>query len=175
MAVVDLVVDEPGCAGLECDAPGLVDQARFLLDRLGLHPECELVISLVGEPEMAELHERWLGEPGPTDVLSFPMDELTIPSAGQAGEPGVMGDVVLCPAVAARQAAAAGHSLDAELALLLTHGILHLLGHDHEHPEEHRVMFQLQASLLQAWQAQGGPTVRLPSTGVPAPGPDPAA
>lgn len=126
--------------------------AAFLLDRLHLDPDADLSIVLVDEEEMARLHVEWMDEPGPTDVLSFPMDDL------RAGDPsgprisGVLGDIVLCPAVAARQAEAAGHGTDAEMALLLTHGVLHLLGHDHAEPDEHERMFGLQAELLSAWQ-----------------------
>jgi probable rRNA maturation factor len=144
----------------------LVAQAQFLLDHLGLHPETELAISLVDVAEMAALHEQWLDLPGPTDVLSFPMDQLRVPEPGGApAEPGVLGDVVLCPQVAAEQGAAAGHGTMAELELLLTHGILHLLGHDHAEPEEHAVMFGLQDQLLAAWRASGAARPAGPADG----------
>ena len=128
-------------------------QAAYLLDRLHLDPDADVSILLVDEDEMARLHVEWMDEPGPTDVLSFPMDDL------RAGDPsgprveGILGDIVLCPTVAAQQAEAAGHPVDVELALLLTHGVLHLLGHDHAEPEEHEQMFSLQAELLQGWLA----------------------
>jgi probable rRNA maturation factor len=83
------------------------------------------------------------------------MDELRVPEPGQAPEPGMLGDVVICPQVAAEQGEVAGHGRAAELELLLTHGILHLLGHDHAEPEEHAVMFALQDELLAAWRGQG--------------------
>lgn len=150
MAVVE--VDDR--ASLHVDPDPLVAQAAFLMDRLGLHPETELSISLVDPEEMADLHVRWMGLDGPTDVLSFPMDELRVPAPGVAPERGVLGDVVLCPQVAAEQGAEAGHGLTGELELLLTHGILHLLGHDHAEPEEHARMFALQADLLRAWRAE---------------------
>jgi probable rRNA maturation factor len=132
----------------------LCAQAEFLMDRLALHPDTELSISLVDPEEIAELHERWMDLPGPTDVLSFPMDELRVPEAGEVAVPGVLGDVVICPQVAAEQGAAAGHGTQGELELLLTHGVLHLLGHDHAEPEEHAVMFGLQDALLEQWRAQ---------------------
>jgi probable rRNA maturation factor len=103
---------------------------------------------------MATLHEKFMDEPGPTDVLSFPMDELRAGTPDRVSEEGVLGDVVLCPAVAARQGEQAGHSMEVELRLLLTHGILHLLGHDHAEPEEHKVMFGLQAQLLAQWEGE---------------------
>ena len=137
------------------DASALAAQAQFQIARLGLHDDTELSISLVDPQEIAALHEQWMDLPGPTDVLSFPMDELRVPAPGRPAEPGVLGDIVLCPQVAAEQAVTAGHSTDAELELLLTHGLLHLLGHDHAEPDEHAVMFALQDRLLAAWRAEG--------------------
>ena len=97
---------------------------------------------------METLHLRWMDLPGPTDVMSFPMDELTPGRAGEEPEPGVLGDIVICPWVAAQQAAAAGHSTMQEMLLLTIHGILHLLGYDHVTPEQERQMFGLQRQLL---------------------------
>ena len=97
---------------------------------------------------MAELHERWMDEPGPTDVMSFPMDELVEesrrPDASDMG-PALLGDIVLCPEFAKAQARAAGHRLDDELHLLTVHGVLHLLGYDHAEPDEEREMFACRA------------------------------
>lgn len=128
-------------------------QAQFMLKRLHINPASELSILLVDEVAMAALHEKFMDEPGPTDVLSFPMDELREGTAENLSE-GMLGDVVLCPAVAARQGETAGHSMEVELRLLLTHGILHLLGHDHAEPEEHKTMFGLQAQLLAEWEGE---------------------
>jgi probable rRNA maturation factor len=123
---------------------------------MGVNPLAELSILVVDEAAMSELHEQWMGEPGPTDVLAFPMDELR-PHSGsrdedQSPDPALLGDVVLCPQVAAKQAAEAGHSAQDEMELLCTHGILHLLGYDHAEPEEHAEMFGLQDELLEAWR-----------------------
>jgi probable rRNA maturation factor len=114
---------------------------------------------------MADLHQRWLGEPGPTDVLAFPMDELRPPppgseradrpaSADTGAAPGLLGDVVLCPEVAGDQAREAHHPVADELELLCTHGILHLLGFDHAEPGERATMFGLQDRLLASWRAK---------------------
>jgi probable rRNA maturation factor len=144
------VLDESG-AGV--DAERLVALSQFVLDRLRIHPQAELSVTAVDEAAMTALHERWMDEPGPTDVLSFPMDELRPPrDRDEPPQPGVLGDVVLCPQVAARQAATAGHSAQDELDLLTTHGILHLLGFDHAEPAEEREMFGLQGELLAAWR-----------------------
>jgi probable rRNA maturation factor len=142
-------------SGVEVDVASLQVQARFLLDRLRIHPQADLSVVLVDEPAMTELHVRWMDEPGPTDVLSFPMDELRPPKDDDEDPPeGLLGDVVLCPQVALRQAEVAGHAMADELALLLTHGVLHLLGYDHAEPEEQREMFGLQARLLAEWVAE---------------------
>jgi len=111
---------------------------------------------LVDEPAMERLHVQWMDLPGPTDVMSFPMDELRPGSEDEEPEPGLLGDVVLCPTVAAQQAAQAGHSTAEELLLLTTHGILHLLGYDHAEPDEEKEMFELQRRLLLTFLAQRG-------------------
>ena len=139
-------------SGVECDVVALCRQGAWLMSTLGLHAECELSVALVDDDRMAELHVEWMQEPGPTDVLSFPMDDVRVPSAGEAAEPGILGDVILCPQVAQAQANAAGHSREAELELLLTHGVLHLLGHDHQEADEHAVRFGLQEQLLTQWR-----------------------
>ena len=108
---------------------------------------------------MAALHQQWLDEEGPTDVLSFPMDELRPGTDDEEPQPGLLGDVVLCPEVAREQAVAAGHPVEQELELLTTHGILHLLGYDHAEPDEEREMFGLQGELLRGW-AESRPGTR---------------
>ncbi len=141
-------------SGLPLDVQETSRLARFVMDRLRVHPMAELCIKAVDEPTIAELNERWMEKKGPTDVLAFPMDELRPGLVNEEPEEGVLGDLVLCPAVADRQAAERraagddGYTADAELQLLTVHGILHLLGYDHAEPEEHRVMFGLQDQLL---------------------------
>ncbi|MEZ5159268.1 MAG: rRNA maturation RNase YbeY [Candidatus Nanopelagicales bacterium] len=138
----------------EIDVESIAAQARFLLDRLRIHPGAELSVVFVEVPTMTDLHVRWMDEPGPTDVLSFPMDELTPPRDDQEPPEGLLGDVVICPEVAERQAKSAGHEVRLELGVLLTHGILHLLGYDHADPDDERLMFGLQRRLLGEWQAE---------------------
>ena len=147
-------IDVSNESGVEIDELELIYQAEFILRKLHINSAAELSILLVDEIEMSVLHEKYMDEPGSTDVLSFPMDELRAGSEAAPSEEGMLGDIVLCPDVAARQAESAGHSFEAELRLLLTHGILHLLGHDHAEPEEHKVMFGLQAQLLAQWEGE---------------------
>jgi probable rRNA maturation factor len=138
------------------DAEELVGVARYVLGEMGIHPMAELSILLVDTAAMEQLHIQWMDEPGPTDVLSFPMDELRPARAEDDNEPvpGLLGDVVLCPEVAEKQARDAGHATAEELRLLTTHGILHLLGYDHAEPEEEAEMFGLQKQLLRGWKAR---------------------
>ncbi|HWF79384.1 MAG TPA: rRNA maturation RNase YbeY [Streptosporangiaceae bacterium] len=153
-------------SGVDVDEAGLATLARHVLDEMRVHPLAELSVLLVDEPAMTELHVRWMGEQGPTDVLSFPMDELRPPQPGgthgereqsdPSGIPGLLGDVVICPQVAAIQARQAKHSVGEEIDLLCTHGILHLLGYDHADAAEHTAMFSLQDRLLSSWRAERG-------------------
>ena len=160
------VINESGDA---VDEEALRRVARHALDRLGVSPLAELAISLVDVQRMEELHLRYMDEPGPTDVLAFPMDELDLRGSRGVGHghgsgseepddgaPTMLGDVVLCPEVAERQAREAGHDTLAELELLCTHGVLHLLGYDHGDPEEHAEMFGLQGELLSSYRSTSG-------------------
>jgi probable rRNA maturation factor len=126
---------------------------RFILDALNVHPQSDLVISFVDSAAMAQLHERFLQLSGPTDVMSFPMDELRPGDGRKQPAPGILGDVVICPEVAAVQARQLGHSLVDEMLVLATHGILHLLGFDHADKEEETTMFELQKRLVLAFLA----------------------
>lgn len=136
---------------VDVDVDVLGRQAAFVLERLRIHPQAELSVVLVGEEPMTDLHVRWMNEPGPTDVLSFPMDELRPGTEDTPTPPGLLGDIVLCPQVAETQAKTAGHPLVEELILLTTHGLLHLLGFDHAEPDEEREMFGLQRDLIVAF------------------------
>jgi probable rRNA maturation factor len=144
------VLDESGTGVL--DVQRLAALSRFVMDRMRVHPLAELCIKAVDEETIARLNEQWMEKEGPTDVLAFPMDELRPGLVDQEPQEGVLGDLVLCPAVAVRQGEAAGHGTEAELELLTVHGMLHLLGYDHAEPEEHRGMFGLQDRLLEEWR-----------------------
>ena len=135
------------------DEVSIAEQARFVLDRLRIHPQAELSVMFVDETAMTDLHVTWMDEPGPTDVLSFPMDELRPPSDGEPPVEGLLGDIVICPQVAHAQAEMAGHNTRHEIGILLTHGCLHLLGYDHAEPDEERLMFGLQNRLVAEWNA----------------------
>jgi probable rRNA maturation factor len=129
-----ILVDDRQDSTLDVD--GLVALARTVLSGEGV-PNAELSVSFVTGEEMAGLHERYVGEPGPTDVLSFPLED------GDEDEDGVriLGDVVIAPAIAAENNPDHPSS---ELRLLLVHGILHLLGHDHHEDDSKAEMWARQ-------------------------------
>jgi probable rRNA maturation factor len=145
-------VDVLNESGVEVDAAGLTRLCRFTMRRMRLHPATELTLRLVDPATITVLNKQWMGKDGPTDVLSFPMDELTPGRDDEESPEGYLGDIALCPQVAEQQAPAAGHTAQDEINLLTVHGILHLLGYDHAEPAEHQEMFGIQGRLLLEWQ-----------------------
>ncbi|HYP73833.1 MAG TPA: rRNA maturation RNase YbeY [Microbacterium sp.] len=140
-------------SGVDVDETVLLRLTEHNLAELNVSPDADVAILLVDEGAMEALHVQWMDEPGPTDVLSFPMDELRPGTEDMPTPAGLLGDIVLCPQVAETQAVAAKHSTLDELILLTTHGLLHLLGFDHAEPEEEREMFGLQRELIASFQA----------------------
>ncbi|MGR4009896.1 rRNA maturation RNase YbeY [Leucobacter sp. 1207-22] len=141
-------------SAIEISEEQLQRLALFALEAMHVHADTDVAIMLVDEPAMSDLHEQWMGEPGATDVLSFPMDELR-PGRLDAKTPaGILGDIVICPQVADRQADAAGHDLAQEIIILTTHGMLHLLGFDHATPPEEAEMFGIQRDIVMAFHAR---------------------
>ena len=131
--------------------------SRFVLETMFLHPTTEVSIVFLDEAAMSDLHVEWMDLEGPTDVMSFPMDELRPGSLGKPSESGILGDIVICPSVAAAQAKQGGHSFDDEVLLLTTHGLLHLMGFDHEEEEEKTEMFGIQRQLLESFLGRPAP------------------
>ncbi|CAB4547832.1 unannotated protein [freshwater metagenome] len=141
-------IDLENKTNYQLDEARLISLADFSLTKLGIHPDSELGIRLVNEIEMEELHQKWMNLSGATDVMSFPMDEIKPDSASNG--PGIIGDIVLCPEFAARNGK---QSTDLEIELLTVHGVLHLLGFDHEKIEDELVMFKMQEDFLNQWRA----------------------
>jgi probable rRNA maturation factor len=140
-------------SAMEVDTIRVLALAGHVRSSLKLHPAVDLGIIFVDEEPMTELHIKWMDEPGPTDVLSFPMDELRPGTEVSHSPEGVLGDIVVCPQVAKQQAATAGHDTINEILLLVTHGMLHLVGFDHAEPDDEKEMFGLQRELLEAFYA----------------------
>ncbi|WP_037906728.1 rRNA maturation RNase YbeY [Actinacidiphila yeochonensis] len=153
-----MAIDVNNESGTELDDEAVLDAARYALQRMRIHPLSELSVILVDEAAMEQLHIQWMDLPGPTDVMSFPMDELRPGKEDEEPVQGLLGDIVLCPEVAKRQGqeAPSQHSMDEELQLLTVHGVLHLLGYDHEEPDEKAEMFGLQKTILDEWRAERG-------------------
>jgi probable rRNA maturation factor len=154
------VADEQ--AEIEVDALRWVRLAQMVLEEQGVRGDAELSMLFVDEKSMSDLNERFLGREGPTDVLAFPMDDELIESGRQPDQGGrgpgspaepsdapiLVGDVVICPKVAQRQAAEHLVSFDDEMALLVVHGVLHLLGFDHEEDDEAELMEARERELM---------------------------
>lgn len=134
--------------------PGpLAALARLVLDAEGIPPTALVSITFVGSDRMAELNALHLGKDGPTDVLSLPIEDLTPgsrPETGRDGPPLVVGDVVIAPSVVRAQAETAGVAFDDEMSLMVVHGLLHLLGYDHEHDDDAELMEGRERDLLAA-------------------------
>lgn len=144
-------------SGRDADLEELTALAGHLMDALWVHPDAEVSLLLVDEEAMEKLHLQWMDLPGPTDVMSFPLDELRPGTQSALAGPGMLGDIVLCPAVAEEQARQGGHSTQDELDLLTTHGMLHLLGYDHAEDDEREEMFALQRKLLTDFLGRDAP------------------
>jgi probable rRNA maturation factor len=141
-------------SGVPVDEGAIQRLVTFGLDLLHVHPDADVAILFVDEAAMEQLHVQWMDEPGPTDVLSFPMDELRPGTEDLPTPAGLLGDIVVCPQVAAEQAKSAGHAVLEEIKLLTAHGLLHLLGFDHAEPDEEREMFQVQRDMLVGFAMQ---------------------
>jgi probable rRNA maturation factor len=152
-------------SGVEIDERAILDIARYTLARMRIHPLSELSVIAVDSAAMEQLHRQWMDLPGPTDVMSFPMDELRPSREDEEPQPGLLGDIVLCPEVARGQGAEAptGHSMDEELQLLTVHGVLHVLGYDHEEAAEKTEMFGLQKAIVDGWRSERGLTGPSPA------------
>ena len=147
---------------VDIDGTEFADLAAFVLESMHVSVDAELSITFIDPEPMEELHLRLLDLPGPTDVMSFPMDQLRPGHPNSPTPAGILGDLVICPQVAAAQALKAGHSAAEEMLLLTTHGILHLLGYDHSEPEEKRQMFDLQRRLLLTFLAARPASINFP-------------
>ncbi|MDF9813165.1 rRNA maturation RNase YbeY [Streptomyces sp. NPDC006733] len=153
-----MAIDVNNESGWEIDEQAVLEIARYALQRMRIHPLAELSVIVVDAAAMEQLHIQWMDLPGPTDVMSFPMDELRPGKDDEEPPQGLLGDIVLCPEVAKKQGeeAETQHSMDEELQLLTVHGVLHLLGYDHEEADQKAEMFGLQKAILDGWRAERG-------------------
>lgn len=141
-----MTIDVTNRSGALVPAKEIEELLIFAMDYMELHPDCELSLTFIDDQEMEELHIKWMDEPGTTDVLSFPMD---MPENGEAV---TLGDILISPRFAEDQATKAGHSTNHEIFILATHGLLHILGYDHEDLDDEQVMFALQEAIVSEWE-----------------------
>jgi len=142
-----MTIEVTNTSGQLVPSAEIISLMEFAMKTLKLNPECDLAIGFIEDDAMTELHIKWMDEPGSTDVLSFPMDMPEF-----EGDIVTLGDIVISPTFAAAQAKTAGHSSEHEIYILATHGLLHIIGHDHAEPEEERVMFALQEEIVGKWK-----------------------
>jgi len=135
-------------SGLLVPANEMQSLMTFAFKELDLHTDCELNMVFVDDEEMTKLHIKWMDEEGTTDVLSFPMD---LPDSKEQAV--TLGDIVISPRVAAEQAKSGGHSVEHEIFILATHGLLHILGYDHVELADELIMFELQESIVAKWKS----------------------
>lgn len=145
------MIDVNNESGMDVDELALVELSRYALNQLRIHPQADLSIVLVDEETMTDYHMRFMDLPGPTDVMSFPMDELRAPADDEEPPLGLLGDIAICPQITSQQAAENGRDPQGEIEYLLIHGLLHLLGHDHAEPDEKAVMFALNDRIIAGW------------------------
>jgi len=148
-----MTVEVTNRSGVDAPEREIESLLTFGISYMDLHPECEISVTFVDDKEMEELHIKWMDEPGTTDVLSFPMD---MPEG--KNDPVTLGDIVIDPLVAEKQAATAGHSTEHEIFILAAHGLLHILGYDHADKDEEKVMFDLQETIVKKWEAKNWTT-----------------
>lgn len=125
--------------------------AELIMRDEGYPDDVEVTLLFINEDEMASYNEKFLNRPGPTDVLAFPVEDLlpgVVPDRDPHGPPLMLGDVVIAPAYVRRQAIEFGVSFEDEMSLMITHGILHLLGYDHEEEEDAQRMEARERRLL---------------------------
>ena len=153
-------------AAVPIDVLRWVRLAQLVLDEERVPRDAELSVLFVGEDTITDLNERFLDGSGPTDVLAFPIDDEPLPGGRHPDEGGrgpgtpadddepplVLGDVLVCPVVADRQARECGRALDDELALLVVHGVLHLLDYDHAEPDDASRMRRREQELLERFR-----------------------
>lgn len=142
-----LVIDERSSSDLPVDAARWRALAAAVLGAEAAGPHVELSVTFVDEASMADLNERFMGHAGATDVLAFPIDQQ---APAEPDLPWLLGDVVICPGVAERNAERHAGSYDDEIALLLVHGVLHLMGMDHGEAADRRAMQARERELLAA-------------------------
>ncbi len=152
MSIQLIDIDNETAVAINLRAIG--ELAAHHLEYLRIHPQARMSITFIHTERMTTLHEDWMQELGSTDVLSFPIDEITLPAEGVVSESGFLGDMVICPDFLPPQMLESGRSLQQECEYLVTHGILHLLGLDHQEPKAHEYMFSLTDTLLSGWHDQ---------------------
>ena len=142
------MIDVDNSSNFSIDEVSVKNYTKQMLQILKVNTKSDVSILFVNEDEMTKQHVRWMNESGPTDVMSFPMDDIVLQDSKLRKKQAILGDLIICPAVALKDAKEQGINPAYHLVFLLTHGVLHLLGQDHQEASQRVVMQKREQGIM---------------------------
>jgi probable rRNA maturation factor len=142
------MIDVDNSSNFSIDEVSVKNYTKQMLQILKVNTKSDVSILFVDEDEMTKQHVRWMNESGPTDVMSFPMDDIVLQDSKLRKKQAILGDIIICPAVALKDAKEQGINPAYHLVFLLTHGVLHLLGQDHQEASQRVVMQKREQGIM---------------------------
>ena len=142
------MIDVDNSSNFSIDEVSVKNYAKQMLQILKVNTKSDVSILFVNEDEMTKQHVRWMNESGPTDVMSFPMDDIVLQDSKLRKKQAILGDIIICPAVALEDAKEQGINPAYHLVFLITHGVLHLLGQDHQAASQRVVMQKREQGIM---------------------------
>ena len=142
------MIDVDNSSNFSIDEVSVKNYTKQMLQILKVNTKSDVSILFVNEDEMTKQHVRWMNESGPTDVMSFPMDDIVLQDSKLRKKQAILGDIIICPAVALKDAEEQGINPAYHLVFLITHGVLHLLGQDHQEASQRVVMQKREQGIM---------------------------
>jgi probable rRNA maturation factor len=142
------MIDVDNSSNFSIDEVSVKNYTKQMLQILKVNTKSDVSILFVNEDEMTKQHVRWMNESGPTDVMSFPMDDIVLQDSKLRKKQAILGDIIICPAVALEDAKEQGINPAYHLVFLITHGVLHLLGQDHQEASQRVVMQKREQGIM---------------------------
>lgn len=142
------MIDVDNSSNFSIDEVSVKNYTKQMLQILKVNTKSDVSILFVNEDEMTKQHVRWMNESGPTDVMSFPMDDIVLQDSKLRKKQAILGDIIICPGVALKDAKEQGINPAYHLVFLLTHGVLHLLGQDHQEASQRVVMQKREQGIM---------------------------
>jgi probable rRNA maturation factor len=142
------MIEVDNSSNFSIDEVSVKNYAKQMLQILKVNTKSDVSILFVNEDEMTKQHVRWMNESGPTDVMSFPMDDIVLQDSKLRKKQAILGDIIICPAVALEDAKEQGINPAYHLVFLITHGVLHLLGQDHQEASQRVVMQKREQGIM---------------------------